>query len=137
MVNSTFTLKTPGDVRGSRSITYKHRGMWEAPEALPKKPDVEAEQYLSITLLTTANYYLLLTTITLSCVWCMMENNNTHKDQLLFVGHHYSTQLPPKSTLQRSFNIDIYRVGKKSNKLRQKQYFENSQKYLGAREGFS
>ena len=34
----------------------------------------------------------------------MMENNNTHKDRLLFVGHHYSALLPNPSGICELWN---------------------------------
>ena len=65
-----------------------------------------------------------------------MEYDNTRRDQIDICNLPLLYTIAPKSTLQRSFNIDKHRVGIKK-KSRQRQCFENSQKYLGAREGFS
>ena len=109
MVNSTFA--------------ENHRGMWAAPEALPRTtggcerlpkryPECwmwGAKQYLSIILLITANYYFLLPTIPLSRVLIQYDgNNNTRRDKIDICNLPLLYTIAPKSTLQRSFNIDIY-----------------------------
>ena len=49
---------------------------------------------------------------------------------LIFVTYYYSTQLPPKTDCREASTL-IYTASKEKNTLRQKQHFENSQKYPG------
>ena len=77
MVNSTFTLEAPGDVNRLPKRYLETRGMLRGyPKRYPRKLDVKRPSNTYQLLLITANYYLLLLTITLS--YALIHNDEKY-----------------------------------------------------------
>ena len=130
MVNSTFAENTgvcerspkrcrepPGDVSGPRSITQK--AGCEGPSNI---------YYLCYLLLPIITYYWLLLPWAMywSSWWKIIIHTKTNHHLWATTTLHNCPQEHIAERLQR-WDIEL---AKKRNTLRQKQYFENSQKYL-------
>ena len=124
--------RTPGYVNGPRSVTEKTGGCERPPEAPPKKLDVRG-QAISITyttyycrLLLIIDYYYL--ELCIDPVWwkIIIHTKTNHYLWATTTLHN----CPQEHIAERLQRWDI-ELAKKRNTLRQKQYFENSQKYLG------